>query len=92
MCARAFAEVHGGLLVALLIAKDVSTPSVRPQWVASVGLPPRWWTAEWLQHSLSHPASIDRPGVIGSGAPALRCLWRALPHRRQVLLTALPAR
>ena len=84
------AELHGGLLVALLVAKDVAPPSVRPQWVAPVGLPPRWWTAEWLQRSLSHPASIDRTGLIGSGARALRCLWRALPHRRQVLLTALP--
>lgn len=92
MCARAFAELHGGLLVALLIAKDVSPPSLRPQWVAPVGLPPRWWTDEWLQRALTHPASVDRLGLIGSGARALRCLWRGLPHRRQVLLTALPAR
>jgi uncharacterized protein DUF955 len=88
LCVRAFAEVHSRGFFGLLVANGPSAPVLRPQWVSATGLPARWWTAEWLQRALPHSPSTDRSGVFGSGRNALRCLWRALPQRGQILITA----
>ncbi|MFN2468673.1 MAG: ImmA/IrrE family metallo-endopeptidase [Gaiellaceae bacterium] len=92
MCVRAFAEVHDDVFLGLLVARGSSAPSIRPQWVSSAELPARWWAADWLQGALRHAtATTDHSGLIGVGRRALRCLWRALPQRRQILITAAPA-
>jgi hypothetical protein len=88
LCVRAFADVHGRGFFGLLVANGPSAPVLRPQWVSATGLPARWWTTDWVQRALSYSANTDRSGVLGSGRNALRCLWRALPHRGQVLITA----
>ena len=88
LCVRAFAEVHGRGFFGLLVANGPSTPVLRPQWVSATGLPARWWTADWVQRALSQSTNTDRTGTLGSGRNALRCLWRALPHRGQILITA----
>lgn len=90
-CVRAFAEVHGERFFGLLVSKGASAPFVRPQWVSPAELPARWWAADWLQRALPHGSTSDRSGLIGSGRKAMRCLWRALPHRGQLLITGTPA-
>lgn len=88
LCLRAFAEVHAGGVFALLLARRGGAPVLRPQWVSAAELPARWWTADWLQRSLSQRVDGDRAGVIQGRRGALECLWRPLPHRRQVVITA----
>jgi hypothetical protein len=91
LCVRAFAEVHGERFFGLLVVKETGTPRLRPQWMTSGRLSPRWWAADWVQQTLSQGSEdCDGTGVIGSGRRAVRCLWCALPQRRQVLVTSAP--
>lgn len=93
MTAQSFADAHPHAFLALLVANGEQAPYLRLQWRSSDrALPVRWWTASWLQDALSANAGRrDRDAVLQWNQRAIAARWRALPGRRQVLLSALTA-
>ena len=86
---RGVAAVRSDVFLGLLVANGAHAPHLRPQWQSDgVDLPPRWWAAEWLQSALVNAPSGDQLGLIGHGRSIMRCIWRVLPTRKQVLVVA----
>lgn len=90
---QSFADLHPRAFVALLVANGDASPYLRLQWQSDDrALPARWWTADWLQGALSaNTGRRDRDAVLQWNQRAIAASWRALPGRRQVLLSALTA-